>query len=200
MFRVSQLSRGALWILLLYLYNNPLHGQDEELLYKNRVFIAPDFGLLAGTTTMIEFSPAVGYYIAERICLAAGFIYEYYSQSSYPSFKTDIYGPRAYARVTLIKNLGDVLPVQSNLELLGHVEYESLSLENEYFGLQPMDAGRFWYSTVLLGGGISQRSYGRLKFNVLILWDVDTSSMSPNPVPLMRIGIQILLGKMNPYY
>jgi len=184
-------------ILFINLLNQNIKAQDEDFYYKGKFFISPDFGLLFGTTTMIEVSPAVGYYISDRFSVAAGFIYEYYKQSNQflPNFQTEIYGPRVYSRFTLIKNLSNLLPVQSNLEIMAHTEYESLSLENEYFGSG--NSGRFWYHTILIGGGISQRSSYRTKFNALVLWDVDTSTHSPNSNPVIRIGIQIMLGKID---
>jgi hypothetical protein len=151
---------------------------------------------------MIDVSSALGYYINDRLSVAGGFIYEYYKQSySYaPTYETSIYGPRAYTRFTVVKNLSNILPVQSNTEIFAHLEYESLSLENEYFGLYPDETSRFWYHTALVGGGISQNSSPRIKFNFTVLWDMDTSSRSPYSNPVIRVGIQILLGKIDSGY
>ena len=168
-------------------------GQDEEFL-QGMFFLSPDLGLMVGTTTRIEVSPTLGYYLNDRLCLAGGFIYEYYKQSAYLyNYETNIYGPKVFARLTLIKNLGELLPIQSNAQILAHAEFESLSLDNEYFSLIPTPTeGRFWYSTALIGGGISQSTSGRFKFNALVLWDVDTSSKSPYINPIFRLGIQYL--------
>ena len=51
-------------------------GQDEEFL-QGMFFLSPDLGLMVGTTTRIEVSPTLGYYLNDRLCLAGGFIYEY---------------------------------------------------------------------------------------------------------------------------
>jgi hypothetical protein len=50
---------------------------------------------------------------------------------------------------------------------------------------------------MLIGGGISQPASARMKINALILWDIDTSSVSPFSNPMIRFGIEILLGKIN---
>ena len=182
---------------LIFLLNQESKAQDEDFL-KGRIFLSPDFGLLAGTITNIEVSPALGYYLSDRFCIAGGFIYKYYKQSGkyFDNFETNIYGPKAFARYTLIQNLGEILPVQSNVEIIAHVEFESLSLDERYFGMNPVTTeGRFWYSTAIIGGGISQQSSERIKVNALILWDVDTSSRSPYSNPVFRFGIQFMLGK-----
>jgi hypothetical protein len=179
---------------LVFLLCQESKGQDEEIL-KGKIFLAPDFGLMAGTTTRIEFSPALGYYLTDRLCLAGGFIYQYYKQSGkyLYNYETNIYGPKAYARYTLIKNLGNLFPIQSNIEIMAHIEFESISLAEKYFGLNPSNTNnRFWYTTALIGGGISQTASERIKINALILWDVDTSSRSPHSNPTLRLGIQFM--------
>jgi len=179
---------------LITVFCQESEGQDEEFL-QGMFFLSPDFGLMIGTTTRIEVSPTFGYYLNDRLCLAGGFIYEYYKQSGtyLSNYETNIYGPKVFARFTLIKNLGEFLPVQSSIQILAHVEYESLNLENEYFSLNPtLTSGRFWYSTALIGGGFSQSTSGRFKFNALVLWDVDTSSKSPYVNPVFRVGFQYL--------
>jgi hypothetical protein len=169
-------------------------GQDEEYL-KGRFFLSPDFGLMFGSTTRIEISPAFGYYLNDRLGIAGGFVYEYYKQSGnyFSNYETSIYGPKAFARFTLIKNLGEFLPIESSFQILAHIEYESLSLDEKYFSrnITPGE-GRFWYSTALIGGGISQSGSGRIKLNALILWDVDANSISPYNNPIFRLGIQFI--------
>ena len=185
-------------IFLIYPYNS-IEAQDE-ISYKGKFFIAPDFGLIIGNSTQIEVSPALGYYFTDRFSMAAGFKYEYYKLTQIYSnnFETNIFGPRLYARYSIIKNLADIAPIQSNIEIIAHAEFESLSLEKQYFGNTSLNSeGRFWYNTVLLGGGISQIASPRIKFNAIILWDTDTSTLSPFSNPIFRIGIQIMLGKID---
>ncbi len=183
-------------LLVLYLFKAS-YAQDPENL-KGGFYLAPDFGLMLGSINNIELSPALGYHISERFSLAAGFKYEFYSQTrlyaSQPAFKTHIYGPRAFARYTLFKNLGDFLPIGMNTALFAHMEYESSSLEKKYF--QPIsisDEGRFWYSTILVGGGFSQDASERIKVNVLLLWDTDGGYTSLYNNPIIRFGFQFFL-------
>ncbi len=199
---MKKFSKILLLFLLAVISTELIKAQDEDYYNQGKFFISPDFGLIVGTITRIEVSPVLGYYVSDRLSLAAGFTYQYYKQSGdyFVNFKTNIYGPRAYASYILIKNLGEILPVQSNIEILTHLEYEALSLENKYFALIPSETGRFWFHTALIGGGISQTTSQRIKLNALILWDVDTSTLSPNSNPIIRIGIQIMFGKVDSYY
>ena len=194
---MKHIRKVLMGILLISFHYNSLEAQDD-INYKGKFFIAPDFGLIIGNSTQIEVSPVLGYYFTDRFSVAAGFKYEYYKLTRYYSdnFETNIFGPRLYVRYSVIKNLGDILPVQSNIEILAHAEFESLSLERKYF-MNPTLDGRFWYNTVLIGGGISQIASPRIKFNAIILWDVDTSTLSPFTNPIFRIGIQIMLGRID---
>jgi hypothetical protein len=172
-------------------------AQDESG-SKGTFYIAPDFGLMLGTVNRIEISPALGYCITDRLSIAGGFKYEFYSEtrlyaSQYP-VKTSIFGPRAFARYTVFENIGDYLPIGINTALFGHAEFESSSLENKYFSnsISPGN-GRFWYSTVLLGGGISQAASERINLTILLLWDADPGSVSFYSNPVIRFGLQFML-------
>jgi hypothetical protein len=179
-------------------YNFP----DEERKANNeqsvagKFFIAPDLGLLLGTVTRIEVSPAIGYYLTERISVAVGGRYEYLKDSrnyyQMYSYKTNIYGLRAYTELDVIKNFDNVIPLGLSLGIFGHLEYEGLSLERKYFDYPNYPSeGRFWYSTALVGGGIRQPAGQRASFNLLFLWDTDTSIASLYSNPILRMGFQI---------
>ncbi len=176
-----------------------LHGyaQGEKSL-KGEFFLAPDFGLMLGTINRIEFSPVLGYNITDRFSIAAGFKYEFYSKTRLYNYqervKTHIYGPRAFVRYTLFKNLNDFLPISMNTGLFAHLESESSSLERRLFDYPSFpENGRFWYSTLLVGGGISQYASERIMLNVLVLWDTDGGYTSLHSNPIIRFGFQFYL-------
>ena len=176
------------------------NGQEQENL-KGQYFLAPDFGLMLGSINQIEVSPALGYYLTDRLSAAAGFNYEFYSQTrtylNQPAIKTNIYGPRVFARYTVFQNLGDFLPVGIHTALFAHTEFVSNSLEKKYF-VYPnySEKGRFWYSTFLVGGGISQTASERLRVNVLVLWDTDPGDIPLYSNPIIRFGFQYFFGSM----
>jgi hypothetical protein len=172
-------------------------AQDEEKM-NGELFLAPDFGLMLGTINRIEFSPALGYYLTDRFCVAGGFKYEFYSETrlyTYQSaIKTNIYGPRVFAQYTIFRNLGDFLPVGSSTGLFTHIEFESSSLEKRYFyyPYNP-EKGRFWYHTILVGGGFSQAVSDKINLNILVLWDTSGGSISLYNNPVIRFGFQFFL-------
>ena len=184
------------FLIIIFSFSITYAQDDEEL--KGEFFLAPDFGLILGTINRIEFSPALGYYFTDRFCVAGGFKYEFYSETrlytNQSTIKTNIYGPRAFARFTIFKNLGDYLPIGMGTSLFTHMEFESSSLERKYFDYPAYsDNGRFWYSTVLVGGGFSQAATERIHLNILLLWDTDGGSTSLYNNPVIRFGFQFFL-------
>ncbi len=192
-------------LLVLCSFFLPLSAQyqtyyDEEYGADNggKFFIAPDFGLLLGTVTRIEISPALGYYLTNRLSFALGGRYEYIKDSRdyfyYNSYSTNIYGMRAYTELDVIQDLDKVIPLRLHVGIFGHLEYEGLSLERQYFDpVNQLEGGRFWHSTALIGAGLRQPAGQRVSFNVTFLWDTDSSSRSLYSNPIMRIGFQIFL-------
>ncbi len=171
-------------------------GEDEGT--AGKFFIAPDFGLVLGTVTRIDLSPALGYYLTNRLYAAAGPRYEFLKDSRqyfpFAKYKTHIYGLRAYAGLDIVRDLNNVIPLGLNLGLFGHIEYEGLSLERQYFDYPSYPPeGRFWHSTALVGAGIRQPAGNKAAFNLLFLWDTDTSTRSLYNSPVIRMGFLIFL-------
>lgn len=181
-----------------------LQAQDEEDL-SHQFFISPDFALMLGTVNRIEVAPALGYHITDRLSVAAGFKYEFYSQTRlYPyqeQIRTSIYGPKAFARYTIFKDLGSFLPISPGTGLFAHAEIESSNLESYYFSYNPLpETSRFWYTTFLVGGGISQSASDRMKLNFVVLWDTGSGLVSLYSNPIFRFGMQIYLRKKQEEY
>ncbi|HYW96127.1 MAG TPA: hypothetical protein VE870_11100 [Bacteroidales bacterium] len=174
-------------------------GAEEENQEKaGTFFIAPDFGLMLGTVTRIDISPSLGYYLTNRLSVAIGGRYEYLSDSRqysyYRNFKTHIFGTRAYAELDVIQNLNNIIPLGMNSGIFGHIEYEGLSLERAYFDYSsPGLSGRFWHSTMLIGAGLRQPAGNRVAFNILVLWDTDTTLGTLYNNPVIRMGFVIYL-------
>ncbi len=189
---------AAIFLLVSFLTGNKSFAQDDDN-KKGRFFIAPDIGLLIGTVTSIELSPMLGYYVTNRFSVAAGFRYEYYKDSrayfGLEPYKTSIYGPRAQVRYTFIENIDNILPLKMYTALFVQAENETLSLESEYFGFPNYsDEGRFWKNFTLIGGGLRQPAGRNFFLNMVILWDIDNSIVSPYNNPILRIGFQYNFG------
>jgi hypothetical protein len=174
-----------------------VYAQEEEN-YKGEFYLAPDFGLMLGTINQIEVSPAIGYHLSDRFSIGCGFKYEFYSQTrvytNQTQVKTQIYGPRAFVRYTVFRNLGSFLPIGMNTSLFLHSEFEALNLEKKFFYYPNFpDDGRFWYNTILIGGGFSQAASERLRVNILVLWNTDAGNISLYNNPVIRFGFQFYL-------
>jgi hypothetical protein len=178
-----------------------LHAQQwEEVSYKGKVYLSPDFGLMLGTINRIEVGASVGYHLTERFSAGIGGRYEYYMDSrdyfGYEPFSTHTYGGRLFSRFTLIKNIENLVPIRSNFGIFAHAEYEALSLETEYYDVANRypDADRFWHHAILFGGGILQPLGERTSFTLLALWNLNEDISSPYVNPILRVGIQIYFG------
>ena len=173
-------------------------GEDDEEKTAGKLFIAPDFGLTLGTVTRIDLSPAFGYYLTNRISVAAGPRYEYLRDSRqyfpFSRYQTHIFGVRAYAGLDVIRDLNNIIPLGLHLGIFGHIEYEGLSLERQYFDYPYFPPeGRFWHDTALVGAGIRQPASNKAFFNLLFLWDTDSPSRSLYESPIIRMGFLIFL-------
>jgi hypothetical protein len=191
------LSKTAILAAMVFLLGNQMNvgfGQGN----RGNFYISPDFGLMLGNINQIEISPAAGYCITDRISIAAGIKYEYYSQtrlySNQTQVKTNIYGTRIYSRYVLLNNISEYIPIGTNSSLFIHAELESSSLERKYFYSPnfPND-GRFWYSAFLVGGGIAQPASERLTFYATFLWDTRGGSISIYNNPVIRFGMLFYL-------
>jgi hypothetical protein len=188
----------SLIIFFLIMFSYPdLYSQDEDNL-KRKFYLASDFGFMLGTINRIEVSPALGYYCTNRFSIAGGTKYEFYSETRLYAkqvpVKTSIYGTRVFARYTIINNLGDFLPIGMNTSLFAHSELESSNLERKYFDYPNFPSkGRFWYSTILIGGGISQTTSERVHINILVLWNTDAGYVPLYHNPVIRFGFQFFL-------
>jgi len=185
----------------LFLAVDAQNGYDE---LKGKFYLSPDFGLMLGSINRIEFSPALGYHLTNRISLAAGFKYEFYSTTrvymNQPTVKTSIYGPKVFLKYTLINNFNEFLPIGLDAAVFGHIEYEANSLETADFGnIALTTSKRFWHDTFLIGGGLSQSPSPIFRVNILFLWDTNTGSLVLYNNPIIRFGIQIYLMQKEDY-
>lgn len=174
------------------------YDRDEEEELPGRFFIAPDFGLVLGSATRIEFSPSLGYHLTRSLIVGTGGRFEYvkekYFLNNQVNIQTMIYGYRLFTRLILIHNIDDFIPINVPIGIFAHAEFESLSLEEKYFRLSATDSdSRFWLNSFLAGGGINQRTGPRSSFNIMILWDLTNSASSPYVSPIIKFGIQFYL-------
>ena len=82
-------------------------GKNQTPPIRDRIFFGGNFGLQLGTYTNIEVSPLVGLWLLPRLSVAAGPTYQYYKD---PYGNTDLWGLRAFTRITLIQDLNKLMP------------------------------------------------------------------------------------------
>lgn len=180
--------------IYLFLVLTPVFSQNDgndRPGKSRRFFFGGNFGLQVGSITNIEISPIAGYRVFPWFSVAAGPKYQLYGENySGYKFSTHIYGGRTFARIMLVSDLDEFIPVGFHGGLFLHGEYEMLSLERQHFDLSG-EEGRFWMKPVLAGGGISQPLSKRASANIMLLWNFNepenTLSLYRNPI--LRFGI-----------
>ncbi len=145
----------------------------------NRVFFGGNFGLQFGDYTIIDFSPLVGYRISEH--LSSGFQINYnFIHVSSLNISTTIYGASVFSNYYFGKSFF----------LRG--EYEWLSFESRYFSPSIyQNQQRFNVYSLLLGGGFRQQIGERSYINLMILWNLNESALSPYSNPIIRMSFEL---------
>lgn len=180
------------WIVLFVLIFNGLHAQEffseqaqaksaskENKFQGSRFFFGGNFGIQVGDYTIIELSPLVGYRITERFSSGVQINYSYIHVSSF-NLSTTIYGTSVFSNYYIAKNFF----------LRG--EYEWLSLESQYFNPAVYQTQkRFSIHSILVGGGYRQQIGERSYINLMILWNLNESALSPYQNPIIRMSFEL---------
>ncbi len=163
--------------------------QKEEMTLRDRIFFGGNFSLQIGTVTFIEISPIVGYRFTPRFASGTGVTYQYYRDRRLQDFifKTNIYGGRIFSQYLVIRDLDNVIPLGAHFGVIGYAEYEALNLERTIGDAS--QTGRFWLSSLYVGGGLEIPMGRRTKMNFLVLWNLNDTGQSPYTNPSVRIGI-----------
>lgn len=159
-------------------------GSSERPPFSQRLFFGGSFGLQLGSITNIDLAPVAGVWLLPRIAVAAGPSFQFYKD---PDGGTIIYGGRALIQLTLIQDLNNVLPLGLNLGIFATGEYEGLSLEKEFFSSTPVDGGRLYYDSFLVGAGLSQPTGSRSSMNISFLWCITGNNYGIYDNPEIRI-------------
>jgi hypothetical protein len=168
---------------------------DSEESRRGKFYLVPEMGFWFGTYTNVEAAPQLGFHITDRWSVGTGPHYIFYQNNSFYSarnFSTHIWGIKAFSRLSIIRNAAEILPFYLFDELFAHVEYERMSLENQYFNTPTSpDDGRFWSEYFYVGLGISQRIGAASAYSILLLWNLNDNIYSLYRNPTYRIGLYI---------
>lgn len=167
----------------------------EDYSRKGDFYFIPETGLWFGNYTNVELAPQFGFQITDRFSIGAGPHYIYYQNRDFYSpvnFSTNIWGIKAFSRLSIIRDASEVLPFYIFDELFAHVEFELMSMENKYFNAPSFpDSGRFWNQYVYLGAGVSQKISQRTSYFFLLLWNLNNTIYSFYRNPSYRVGLII---------
>ncbi|MDD4150763.1 MAG: hypothetical protein PHE33_12130 [Bacteroidales bacterium] len=162
-----------------YLENDPTPAQ--------RVFWGGNIGLMFGTNTYISINPTVGYRLTNRLSAGIGGTYNW-TKSVYYDYSGQSYGANIFASFTIIKRLGDAIPINDAGGLLLYGELSYLNISNYYVIQLPNQPA--WVYTPLAGiayqSPIGQRSY--LVF--MVLYNFSESYYSPYSNPVIKASFQ----------
>ncbi len=143
---------------------------------KGALFTGGTLNLSFGNVTYIDIAPHFGTYITNRISLAGGLTYAYYSEKAF-NYNTYIYGGRVFGRFDIFQ------------QLFIHGELEALNIQN-YNPLLPK-TDRVWLVSPLAGIGYRQM-YSELSGGyIMLLWNFNETLDYPYGNPMFRIGFEI---------
>lgn len=176
--------KSLFFILVCIFINNKIYSQylEDDPTPAQRIFFGGNLGLSFGTVNYVEISPLVGYRITDRLSAGVGLNYTYVS-SNYYDYNGYAYGGSVFASYTIVKNLSEFIPINSNAGILLYGENSILNVE-QYYKLE----GVKWINTPLLGVAfqvpISQRSYAMF----MVLFNFNETRYSQYSNPVIRIS------------
>lgn len=182
-------------ILIFGLIVTVLNAQPkkEEKKLWDKIYVGGNLGLQFGSLTDVEVSPHIGYYLTPRWSAGVGITYEYYNQAPsiynyYKRIETHIYGYNLFTQLSLIPDMGKTLGFGNGISIIGHAEFDQISLERVFDIASPSYEGRYWLTSFLVGGGIKQAMGQRSSIYLLVLWDLNETIHSPYDNPIIKFG------------
>ncbi len=168
----------------------PPSSQKTE--WKNRIIYGGNLWFGFGNVWSVDISPMVGYILKPRLTVGTYLFYNYYENRFY-HFSTNLYGIRPYVQLTVIKNINEVLNIQSPTQtaIIMQGESEFLSLNKNLFASSPIfvpEANRIWINSTLIGGGIRQSNGGKAGLYFLVMWNISNNLYYPYGNPVLRFG------------
>lgn len=140
----------------------------------DRLVFGGNLGASFGNITLVEVAPTIGYLITDNYLVGISGRYIFYEDKRFfPVYRTNVYGGGIFNQYFILENV------------ILHAEYEVLNLDSRITGL------RTNISSVFVGGGYRSSLGGSSYFSVILLYNINDSSESPYPNPLLRIGFGI---------
>jgi len=186
----------AMFLFVLFLFETAYcqegqssgSGQEDKVTLRDRFYFGGNVSMGFGQVTIIEIAPLVGFRITPRWSVGTGLSYEYYRASGnfIGNFSTSMYGASAFTDYVVWKNL-----ITKGISLVAHAEYQALDLDQKYFKDAYLPNGRFILSSYWIGGGIRESIGRRSSVNILILWNLNQTRLSPYENPTIRLSFYL---------
>jgi hypothetical protein len=146
--------------------------------FEDHLSIGGNLGLQLGYFTLIGLSPLINYHFNSNFVMGIGPIYQYtsFNEAGYVPYTTSIYGGRVVAQCFLPGKL-------SNAFVMG--EYDIVNVPYyDIFG----NFGRTTIDVPLIGGGYRQPISSKSCFQLIVLFDLSNSQLSPYSNPVILTG------------
>lgn len=147
----------------------------------DNVYTGGGLGASFGDATVINASPILGYNITKRLSAGIGITYTYYRNNKL-DYQTNIYGGSVFSRFLILENL------------FAHAEYEMLSFESEVVDPSGsfITTKRINVPSLFVGGGYRQPIVGNTAINLMVLYNLLYTPISPYPQPyVIRMSVDI---------
>lgn len=203
------LRKGSIAIMILLCMNVFAQEKEKKITkkapFKDRISVGGVLGFsFSSNTTLVDISPILAYRVTNEFYTGLGLTYKFYKYSDYylnldngalEDYKTHMYGGSVFARYYLSKL---EIPVIRNLFL--HAEVEPIFFTNEYKmspdssyidgwgNLYVKDSYQTNFTSVFLGGGISQPVGNNSYVFLEVLWNFNEDFYTPYNNPRIRIG------------
>ena len=175
----------------------------------HRVTVGGNLGFQFGSVTGIVLSPEIRIRLVDQLYVGIGFSYQYlrykdyyydWINKDYVDFTSNVYGGRIFARYYLSSLFDNALG-----NIFAHIEYEYLTYTRPYVLTDQShgsieDPYGYWYhpgkqimefNSIFVGGGYSQPLGGRVSLDLMILFNLNDSYLSPYTNPIFRLGFGI---------
>lgn len=162
-------------------FQAPTHKKEKQIKnseWLEKISIGGNFSFLTNTRfTFVDISPLIGYRVSKTILVAAGPVYNYYSEYLYNlRYKFDIYGIRTMARVYFLESFF----IQTGWDYLNRSIYVLQG--------NTIQQDRIWVQNLWIGGGIRYMFSPNAYTFTSILYNLNQTVYSPYPNPYIQIG------------
>lgn len=190
MIKIPNIVISTLFILCIsFTANNKIHAQylENDPTPTQRIFWGGNIGLMFGSYTNISMNPTIGYRLTNRLSAGLGGTYNW-TKSTYYDYSGQSYGANVFASFTIIKNLGDAIPINDAGGLLVYGELSYMNIR-DYYAIQLPNQPDWVYTPL---AGIAYQSPIGIKsyFVFMVLYNFSESIYSPYSNPVIRASFQ----------